>query len=150
MSSALFAGACGSDNSTDPGPVPEIETTTFAPSLGITLTNFTKTSDGLYYRDVVVGTGATVATGDSLFVHYTGYFTDAIVFDSNPSTAAPFAFKVGAGGVIKGWDEGVVGMRVGGQRQLIVPPALGYGSGAHGSIPGNSILVFTITAVSKK
>jgi len=99
---------------------------------------------------LVVGTGATVAKGDSLFVHYFGYFPTGVVFDSNPTTAAPFLFKVGAGAVIAGWDSAAVGMKIGGQRQIILPPALGYGSSQHGSIPANSILVFTITAVSKK
>jgi len=142
--------ACGSDSSTEVPPVPDIETTTFASSLNINLSTFTKTSYGLYYKDLIVGNGATVAKGDSLFVHYFGYFPTGVLFDSNPSTAAPFAFKVGAGGVIAGWDSAAVGMKIGGQRQLIIPPSLGYGSSQHGSIPANSILVFTITAVSKK
>jgi FKBP-type peptidyl-prolyl cis-trans isomerase len=142
--------ACGSDSPTEVPPVPDIETTTFASSLGINLSTFTKTSYGLYYKDITAGTGATVAKGDSLFVHYFGYFPTGVVFDSNPSTAAPFAFKVGAGGVIAAWDSAAVGMKIGGERQIIVPPSLGYGSSAHGSIPANSILVFRITAVSKK
>jgi peptidylprolyl isomerase len=142
--------ACGSDSPTEIPPVPDIETTTFASSLNINLATFTKTTYGLYYKDLTVGSGATVAKGDSLFVHYFGYFPTGVVFDSNPSTAAPFAFKVGAGGVIAGWDSAAVGMKIGGQRQLIIPPSLGYGSAQHGSIPANSILVFTITAVSKK
>jgi peptidylprolyl isomerase len=150
VAAAAAIAACGSDSSTEVPPVPDIETTTFASSLNINLATFTKTSYGLYYKDLIVGTGATVAKGDSLFVHYFGYFPTGVVFDSNPSTAAPFAFKVGAGGVIAGWDSAAVGMKIGGQRQLIVPPSLGYGSAQHGSIPANSILVFTITAVSKK
>ena len=142
--------ACGSDSPTQVPPVPDIETTTFASSLNITLSTFTKTTYGLYYKDLVTGTGATVAKGDSLFVHYFGYFPTGVLFDSNPSTAAPFVFKVGAGAVIAGWDSAAVGMKIGGQRQIILPPSLGYGSSQHGSIPPNSILVFTITAVSKK
>ena len=148
---ASFAAisACGSDSPTEV-PVPDIETTAFASSLNINLSTFTKTSYGLYYRDVTVGTGATVAKGDSLFVHYFGYFPTGVLFDSNPSTAAPFVFKVGAGAVIAAWDSAAVGMKIGGRRDVIVPPKLGYGSSAHGSIPANSILVFQITAVSKK
>ena len=142
--------ACGSDSPTEVPPVPDIATTTFASSLGINLASFTKTSYGLYYKDITVGTGATVAKGDTLFVHYFGYFPTGIVFDSNPPTAEPFHFTVGAGGVIAAWDSAAVGMKIGGQRELIVPPSLGYGATAHGSIPANSILVFTITAVSKK
>jgi len=150
VASAAAIIACGSDSPTEVPPVPDIETTTFASSLNINLSTFTKTSYGLYYKDLVVGTGATVAKGDSLFVHYFGYFPTGVVFDSNPTTAAPFVFKVGAGAVIAGWDSAAVGMKIGGQRQLILPPSLGYGSSQHGSIPPNSILVFTITAVSKK
>lgn len=149
--SGAIVAACGSDSSTtEVLPVPNIDTIKFASALGINLSTFTKTSYGLYYKDLTVGTGATVATGDSLFVHYFGYFPTGVVFDSNPSTASPFKFKVGAGGVIAAWDSGTVGMKIGGQRELIVPPSLGYGSAAHGSIPSNSVLVFTITAVSKK
>jgi FKBP-type peptidyl-prolyl cis-trans isomerase len=142
--------ACGSDSPTEVPPVPESEPTTYASSLNITLSTFTKTSYGLYYKDLTVGSGATVAKGDSLFVHYFGYFPTGVVFDFNPPTAAPFAFKVGEGRVIAAWDSAAVGMKVGGQREIIVPPSLGYGSTAHGSIPANSILVFVITAVSKK
>jgi hypothetical protein len=147
---ATVIAACGSDSPTEVPPVPDIATTTFAPSLGINLSSFTKTTYGLYYKDVVVGTGATVATGDSLFVHYFGYFPTGVLFDSNPTTAAPYVFKVGAGRVIAAWDSAAVGMKIGGQRQIIVPPSLGYGATANGSIPANSILVFLITAVSKK
>ena len=150
VSGALVA-ACGSDKSTtEVLPVPNIDTIKFASSLGINVSSFTKTGYGLYYKDIVAGTGATVAKGDTLFVHYFGYFPTGIVFDSNPSTAEPFRFTVGAGGVIAAWDSAAVGMKIGGQRELIVPPSLGYGSAAHGSIPANSVLVFTITAVSKK
>ena len=148
--SGALAAACGSDSTTDVPPVPNIDTITFASSLGINLATFTKTGYGLYYKDITAGTGPTVATGDSLFVHYFGYFPTGIVFDSNPATATPYVFKVGAGGVIAAWDSGAVGMKIGGQRTLIVPPSLGYGSTAHGSIPANSVLVFVITAVSKK
>lgn len=150
IASTVAIVACGSDSTTEVPPVPDIATTTFASSLNINLSTFTKTSYGLYYKDLVVGTGATVAKGDSLFVSYFGYFPTGVLFDSRPPTSAPYPFKVGAGGVIAGWDSGTVGMKIGGQRQLIIPPSLGYGSAAYQSIPGNSILVFTITAVSKK
>jgi FKBP-type peptidyl-prolyl cis-trans isomerase FkpA len=150
--SGAIAAACGSDKSTTEvvPPVPNIDTIAFASSLGINLASFTKTSYGLYIKDVTVGTGATVATGDSVFVHYFGYLPNGVLFDSRPATAAPYGIKVGAGRVIAGWDSGTVGMKVGGTRQLIIPPSLGYGATANGSIPANSVLVFTITAVSKK
>lgn len=147
----VLAAACGSDSSTtEVPPVPNIDTISFASSLGINLSTFTKTSYGLYYKDITVGTGATPVVGDSLFVHYFGYFPNGVVFDSNPTTAAPFGFKVGNGGVIAAWDSTALGMKIGGQREIIVPPSLGYGSTAYRSIPPNSVLVFVITAVSKK
>jgi peptidylprolyl isomerase len=148
--SGVIAAACGSDSPTEVPPVPNIDTIAFASSLGINLSTFTKTSYGLYYKDLVVGNGATLAANDSLFVHYFGYFPTGVVFDSNPTTAAPFGFKIGSGDVIAAWDSTARTMKIGGQRQIIVPPSLGYGSSAHGSIPANSVLVFTITAVSKK
>jgi peptidylprolyl isomerase len=150
LASATAIAACGSDSPTEVPPAQDIATVTFASSLGINLSTFTKTSYGLYYKDLTVGSGASIATGDSLFVHYFGYFPTGILFDSNPTTAAPFGFKVGNGGVIAAWDSTATGMKIGGQREIIVPPNLGYGATAHGSIPANSILVFIITAVSKK
>ena len=150
FAAATTVAACGSDSSTEVPPAQDIATVSFASSLGINLANFTKTSYGLYLKDVTVGTGATVAKGDTLFVHYVGYFPTGVVFDSNPTTADPFRFTVGAGNVIAAWDSAAVGMKISGQREIIVPPSLGYGATAHGSIPANSILVFVITAVSKK
>jgi len=148
--SILAAGACGSDAPTAPAPEAVIETTTFAAALNVNLAASTKTTGGMYYRDLVVGTGATVATGDSVFVHYTGWLSTGKQFDINVATQAPFPVKLGAGRVIQGWEIGLVGARVGGQRQLIIPPSLGYGPDDYSSIPGNSILVFTVTIVSKK
>ena len=151
LAAGTVIAACGSDSSpAEVAPVPHVDTIKFASSLAINLATFTKTSYGLYYQDSIVGTGATVVKGDTLFVHYFGYFPTGVVFDSNPLTAEPFRFTVGAGRVIAAWDSGAVGMRIGGWRKLVVPPSLGYGSTANGSIPGNSVLVFRINAVSKK
>jgi FKBP-type peptidyl-prolyl cis-trans isomerase FkpA len=102
--------------------------------------------------DLVVGTGAEAVNGRRLTVNYTGWLYDANApgnkgaqFDSSLSAGrTPFAFTLGAGGVIQGWDRGVAGMRVGGQRRLVIPPNLGYGSAANGPIPGNSTLIFDI------
>ena len=123
--------------------VPTIETTSFAPSLNVNLATSTKTASGLYYRDITVGSGAQVPTtsGASVTTTYAGYLRNGTQFDAGNLPA----FTTGTGSVISGYDEGVRGMRVGGQRQLIIPPALGYGSSGSGSIPGNSILVFVIT-----
>lgn len=123
--------------------VPDIETTNFAPSLNVDLANSIKTASGLYYRDIVVGAGAQVpmTSGASVTTSYAGYLRNGNEFDSGDLPA----FTTGTGAVIDGFDEGVRGMRVGGQRQLIIPPFLGYGSRATGSIPANSILIFVIT-----
>lgn len=104
------------------------------------------TSQGpeLQVEDVVVGTGAEAATGDRIIVHYTGHFVDGTVFDSSVTRGEPFQFVLGSGQVIKGWDQGIVGMKVGGKRILAVPPELGYGPNDYGPIPGNSTLIFEI------
>lgn len=128
--------------------VPRIEDVSFAPQLGVDLDASTKTASGLYYRDIVVGDGATVRTeesGDTVAVRYTGWLRSGVQFDSNTGAANPFTFVTGSGMVIAGFDEGARGMRVNGQRQLIIPPSLGYGASGSGGIPGNSILVFNIT-----
>lgn len=95
-------------------------------------------------QDTVIGVGDVAATGNRVVVHYTGKFMDGTVFDSSVTRGEPFQFVLGAGQVIKGWDEGIVGMRVGGKRILSVPPELGYGANDYGPIPGNSTLIFEV------
>ncbi len=103
------------------------------------------TPSGLKYQDLVVGTGAIPQSGQSVVVHYTGRLTDGTKFDSSLDRNQPFSFRLGAGQVIKGWDEGLSTMRVGGKRQLTIPPDLGYGArGAGGVIPPNATLVFDV------
>jgi FKBP-type peptidyl-prolyl cis-trans isomerase len=105
----------------------------------------TKTPDGLEYWDIKEGTGAVAKSGDKVKVHYTGWLTDGKKFDSSKDRDDPFEFPLGAGRVIKGWDEGVQGMKVGGKRKLTIPSALGYGArGAGGVIPPNATLVFEV------
>jgi FKBP-type peptidyl-prolyl cis-trans isomerase len=105
----------------------------------------TTTASGLQYWDIVVGTGATAAPGNMVKVHYSGFLTSGQKFDSSRDRGEPFSFPLGAGQVIKGWDEGVAGMKVGGQRQLRIPPQLGYGAaGAGGAIPPNATLIFDV------
>jgi hypothetical protein len=105
----------------------------------------TTTASGLQYWDNVVGTGATATPGSMVRVHYSGFLTTGAKFDSSRDRGEPFSFPLGAGQVIKGWDEGVAGMKVGGQRQLRIPPNLGYGAaGAGGAIPPNATLIFDV------
>jgi FKBP-type peptidyl-prolyl cis-trans isomerase len=139
--SAVSVTACG-----DSTTAPTIESTTFASSLNVDLAASTKAGD-MYYRDLVSGTGAPVAFGKLISVHYTGWLADGTQFDTNGPTATPLGFHLGEGEVISGWDIGITGMHVGGTRQLIIPPSLGYGSKGSGKIPGNAILVFTVTVV---
>ena len=103
------------------------------------------TPSGLEYVDVVQGTGPVAAAGQRVSVHYTGWLTNGTKFDSSGDRGQPFDFPLGGGQVIRGWDEGVVGMRVGGKRRLIIPPDLGYGArGAGGVIPPNATLIFDV------
>ena len=110
---------------------------------------FTTTASGLQYEDTTVGEGAEAAKGQQVTVHYTGWLYNdgqqGAKFDSSRDRGDPFQFPLGAGMVIKGWDEGVAGMKVGGQRTLIIPPEMGYGArGAGGVIPPNATLKFDV------
>ncbi|AJC17499.1 MULTISPECIES: FKBP-type peptidyl-prolyl cis-trans isomerase [Pandoraea] len=103
------------------------------------------TDSGLQYEDLQVGDGAEATPGKTVTVHYTGWLTDGKKFDSSKDRNDPFAFVLGGGMVIRGWDEGVAGMKVGGKRKLIIPAELGYGArGAGGVIPPNATLVFEV------
>jgi FKBP-type peptidyl-prolyl cis-trans isomerase len=111
----------------------------------------TTTDSGLQYEDLVVGTGAEAKVGDTVSAHYTGTLEDGTKFDSSLDRNQPFEFTIGAGQVIKGWDEGVVGMKVGGTRKLTIPPDLAYGDQGAGSIiPPNATLIFEIQLLEIK
>ena len=139
---ALSLSACLGDE-----PVaPLIEETTFHQSLGVNLAGSTRTQTGLYYRDITIGTGALAQMRSLVSVDYVGYLTNGSSFDQGT-----VSFNVGLGDLqdmIPGFEEGALGMRVGGVRQLVIPPHLGYGPNRNGDIPGNSILVFNIELVS--
>ena len=105
----------------------------------------TPQSAGLVVKDEIVGKGPAAKSGDNVTVNYTGWLTDGTKFDSSLDRNQPFTFPLGGGQVIAGWDQGVVGMKVGGKRKLTIPPDLGYGAqGAGGTIPPNATLVFEI------
>ncbi len=119
-----------------------------APKAGTThpkqAVQMTTTPSGLQYRDLVVGKGPLPKDGDTVVVNYTGTFTNGKVFDTSVGKQ-PFEFKLGRGNVIKGWDEGVASMHVGGKRKLVIPPDLAYGPGGYpGVIPPNSTLTFVV------
>jgi len=107
--------------------------------------DYVTTASGLKYHDFVVGNGAAPQKGQQVVVHYTGWLLNGAKFDSSLDRGEPFPFTIGTGQVISGWDEGVISMKVGGKRQLVIPPNLGYGAqGAGGVIPANATLVFEV------
>ncbi len=153
----IAAGACGGDDD-DTAPTPTTPspaatqatpartgtpaaTATAGP---ITLENPTVTASGLRYQDLVVGDGPSPQPGQRVTVHYTGYFTDGRKFDSSRDRGQPFTFVLGVGQVIKGWDEGVASMKVGGKRLLYLPANLAYGSRGQGPIPPDTDLIFEV------
>ena len=109
------------------------------------------TESGLVYEELAVGEGETAQAGMAVTVHYTGWLTDGRKFDSSKDRNDPFEFNLGRGQVIRGWDEGVAGMKVGGRRKLTIPPQLGYGArGAGGVIPPNATLIFDVELLGIK
>jgi peptidylprolyl isomerase len=133
------------EQTTTPAPAPKAETA--HPKHAAKMT---KTPSGLQYLDLVVGTGPRPKEGHTVVVNYTGTFADGKVFDTSVGKQ-PFEFKLGRGEVIKGWDEGVASMRVGGKRKLVIPPDLAYGSrGYPGVIPPNSTLTFVVELLQIK
>lgn len=148
LAAALLAAACGPGRETRAprGPMnPDPAANTYAPALGVTLSQFTRQPSGVYTRDDTVGTGPVAAAGKNVQVQYTGWLTDGSKFDSSLDRNAPFPFTLGQGEVIRGWDEGVAGMKVGGTRTLVIPPGMGYGSsGSPPDIPANAVLVFRV------
>jgi FKBP-type peptidyl-prolyl cis-trans isomerase FkpA len=129
---------------------------TNSPTTTSTGTNGVSSITTLQTTDVRVGTGADAVVGRAITVHYTGWLYSESAsdhhgtkFDSSVDRNVPFTFTLGAGNVIKGWDQGIVGMKVGGQRTLVIPPSLGYGStGVSGAIPANATLIFDVQLLS--
>lgn len=134
----------------DPNPllsqgVAPSENVMIAQNMANTEENVMTTDSGLQYVEIEQGDGASPQRGQTVVVHYTGTLEDGTKFDSSRDRNRPFQFKIGVGQVIKGWDEGVASMKVGGRRKLIIPPELGYGArGAGGVIPPNATLIFDV------
>jgi FKBP-type peptidyl-prolyl cis-trans isomerase len=119
--------------------------------LGPDADGYYTSSTGLKFKDVNKGDGPRPRQGQTVVVHYTGWLTNGEKFDSSVDRGQPFEFVLGAGNVIKGWDEGVKGMHIGGERRLLIPPQLGYGAkGAGSSIPPNAKLLFDVQLLSVK
>lgn len=129
-------------------PLEDPASTTYAPSLNVTLANMTRTPSGLYIQDLATGSGTVADSGYTVSTYYAGWLTDGRQFDSNRNSGQPLSFILSGGQVIKGWDEGLRGMRVGGRRRLVVPPSLGYGGRTNGRIPAGSVLVFEVDLVN--
>ena len=125
------------------GDISDPATATYAPALDVDLATMERAESGLYYQIVTPGSGEAIEPGQTAVVNYTGWLPDGTQFDSSRGRE-PFAFPLGAGRVITGWDQGVAGMAVGEQRLLVLPPALGYGSMGSGLIPPNATLVFEV------
>lgn len=134
-----------------PSQTQQTPSITPVPTAIITPVSTSTTSSGLKIEDLVVGNGKEVKAGDNITINYLGTLADGTKFDSSYDRNQPFQTKIGVGQVIKGWDEGVIGMKVGGKRKLTIPPDLGYGSqGAGNLIPPNSTLIFTLELLEVK
>lgn len=119
----------------------------YAPQLGVDLTQMQLSPTGLYWQDVVVGTGAAAGVSDRVYVYYSGWLPDGTLFDSNVDDE-PLVFRLAEGIVIRGWDEGIIGMQVGGKRRLVIPPHLAYGRRGNGPIPPLATLIFDVELVN--
>jgi FKBP-type peptidyl-prolyl cis-trans isomerase len=130
-----------------------VENTTFDSSLGIDLANFASTDAGVYYKDITVGSGAVVTPGADNFMFFHAYFSNGVEFESVQPPELPATFRTGDGSqLLPGFEIGVQGMKVGGERQILIPPALAFGLGDFRAgnvfIPGNSVLVYTVQLVN--
>jgi FKBP-type peptidyl-prolyl cis-trans isomerase FkpA len=127
------------------GPRGDAKARGFSADLGVDTTTMTNAPAGFWYTDVAAGQGAEAEPGRTVRVHYTGWLPDGKKFDSSRDRGEPFAFTLGAGQVITGWDEGVKGMKVGGRRKLVLPPSMAYGeAGAPPDIAPGATLVFDV------
>jgi FKBP-type peptidyl-prolyl cis-trans isomerase len=134
----VLPGACASTARGTPESVP------FAPALRVELSSMDRLPSGVYYRDLRPGEGEPVRPGQQVAVHFVAWLPDGTQVDGVAPPSEPVGFRLGAGEVIQGWDRGIPGMRVGGQRMLVVPAALAYRAKRVGRVPPNSVLVFVV------
>jgi FKBP-type peptidyl-prolyl cis-trans isomerase len=136
----LAVGACASSA----GPPPDPATAVYAPETGVDLSRMEETSSGLYIEEISEGVGRNAVRGDRIRIHFVGWLADGTLIDSTLG-GDPYVFELGSDEVIRGWNQGVVGMKVGGRRRLVIRPGLGYGPrGRAPQVPPNAILVFEI------
>jgi FKBP-type peptidyl-prolyl cis-trans isomerase len=147
LATASFALALGCTSSEPADRPSNPATDSYAASLGIDLSQFTKLTDDILYRDLTVGEGAEATQGRTVRVTYTGWLPGGQQFETNEGQA-PFQFVLGTGAVVQGWDEGIVGMRAGGKRRLLIGSGAGYGRSGNGPIPPNTTMIFDVTLQS--
>ena len=144
MSVVVLAACAGGGGGAPEAPAPyDPEQVAFAPELGVDLAAMERTSSGLYVQDLREGDGFTAQRSSLVTLHYVGYLPDGTIFDASAG-GEPFQFRLGGNEVIRGWNQGIPGMRRGGIRRLVVRPSLGYRAQGRGKIPPNSTLIFDI------
>jgi FKBP-type peptidyl-prolyl cis-trans isomerase FkpA len=143
---ALPNAACGGAAEVDGSRV----ASSYAPELDVDLNRMDRRAGGLHVHDIAVGEGAAADSGQVVVVHYTGWLPDGTQFDSSRDRGEPFETVIGQGAVIRGWDEGIPGMRPGGRRQLVIPPDMAYGPGGRGPIPPNATLIFDVELIEAR
>lgn len=142
---ALCAALAACAPSAAPAPAVPVEETRFAPSLNVDLSAMTRTPEGLYYRDLLPGTGAEARPGRTVSVRYAGFLPDGTLVDER--RASTLSMRLGSSEIIRGWSLGIAGMREGGQRMIVLPPALAYGRRGAGAIPPGAVVVFVVELV---